>query len=107
MIIVYGEGFSRIKSKTYAIVFVTCDLLCLILQAAGGAVTATAGQDQDGLRRTGINIMIAGLAAQVASLGTFMALAIDYLWRLRRQRQSQSCMASSGGSWKWRGFLWG
>ncbi|KAG2421318.1 hypothetical protein HFD88_005292 [Aspergillus terreus] len=107
VIIVYGEGFSKIKSKTYAIVFVTCDLLCLILQAAGGAVTATAGQDQDGLRRTGINIMIAGLAAQVASLGTFMALAIDYLWRLRRQRQSQSCMASSGGSWKWRGFLWG
>ncbi|KAL5358591.1 RTA1 like protein-domain-containing protein [Aspergillus floccosus] len=107
VIIVYGESFSRIKSKTYAIVFVTCDLLCLILQAAGGAATATAGQDQDDLRRTGVNIMITGLAAQVVSLGTFMALAIDYLWRLRRQRQSQPCLASSGGSWKWRGFIWG
>ncbi|RHZ64932.1 RTA1 domain-containing protein [Aspergillus thermomutatus] len=106
VIIIYGESFSRIKSRTYAIVFVTCDLLCLILQAAGGAVTATAGREQDGLRHTGINIMITGLAAQVASLGAFMALAIDYLWRLRRQRQSQSCMASSGVSWKWRGFLW-
>ncbi|KAF4233393.1 hypothetical protein CNMCM8980_000407 [Aspergillus fumigatiaffinis] len=107
VIIVYGEGFSRIKSRTYAIIFVTCDLLCLVLQAAGGAVTATAGRDQDGLRHTGVNIMITGLAAQVASLGAFMALAIDYLWRLRRHRQSQSCMFSSGGSWKWTGFLWG
>ncbi|RHZ67298.1 hypothetical protein CDV55_107863 [Aspergillus turcosus] len=107
VIMIYGESFSRIKSRTYAIVFVTCDLLCLILQAAGGAVTATAGQDQDDLRRTGINIMITGLAAQVASLGAFMALAIDYLWRLRRQGQLQSRMFPSGGSWKWRGFLWG
>ncbi|GKZ18429.1 hypothetical protein AbraIFM66951_000988 [Aspergillus brasiliensis] len=89
VIMVYGEGFSRIKSRTYAIFFVTCDLLCLILQAAGGAVTATAGRDQDGLRHTGVNIMITGLAAQVVSLGAFMALVIDYIWRLRRHRQSQ------------------
>ncbi|OJJ67813.1 hypothetical protein ASPBRDRAFT_199515 [Aspergillus brasiliensis CBS 101740] len=107
VIIVYGEGFSRIKSRTYAIFFVSCDLLCLILQAAGGAVTATAGRDQDGLRHTGVNIMITGLAAQVVSLGAFMALVIDYMWRLRRHRQSQPCMFSSGGSWKWRGFLCG
>ncbi|PKX99676.1 RTA1 domain-containing protein [Aspergillus novofumigatus IBT 16806] len=107
VIVVYGEGFSRIKSRTYAIIFVTCDLLCLILQAAGGAFTATAGRDQDGLRHTGVSIMITGLAAQVASLGAFMALAIDYLWRLRRHRQSQSCMLSSGGSRTWTGFLWG
>ncbi|GIJ97925.1 hypothetical protein Aspvir_000031 [Aspergillus viridinutans] len=63
VIIVYGEGFSRIKSRTYAIIFVACDLLCLILQAAGGAVTATAGRDQDDLRHTGVNIMIAGSGA--------------------------------------------
>lgn len=70
-------------------------------------MTATAGRDQDGLRHTGINIMITGLAAQVASLGAFMALALDYLWRLRRHRQSQSCVFSVGGCWQWRGFLWG
>ncbi|GMG10674.1 unnamed protein product [Aspergillus oryzae] len=56
---------SRIRPKTYARIFITCDLICLVLQAAGGAITATAGQEQDGLRQTGINIMIAGLASQL------------------------------------------
>ncbi|KAL4772357.1 RTA1 like protein-domain-containing protein [Aspergillus nidulans var. acristatus] len=114
VIIIYGEKSSRLRAKSYAKIFVACDLLCLVLQAAGGAVTATAGRNQDGLRRIGINVMIAGLAAQVVCLGTFMVLAGDYVRRLRGLRtgnyagpDSAASAGSIGGGWIWKGFLWG
>ncbi|CEL10652.1 hypothetical protein ASPCAL13768 [Aspergillus calidoustus] len=112
IITIYGSGISRLQPATYAKIFVTCDILCLVLQAAGGAVTATAGRDQDGLRQTGINIMIAGLAAQVVCLGVFMGLAGEFFWRVKREQrwrgQDHEARGTSGGlDWKWKGFLWG
>ncbi|OOO05032.1 RTA-like protein [Aspergillus oryzae] len=105
VIVVYGASMSRIRPKTYARIFITCDLICLVLQAAGGAITATAGQEQDGLRHTGINIMIAGLASQVVALGSFMILCGDYVWRLKRH--VRVVPQPVDGDWKWKGFLIG
>ena len=105
VIIVYGASISRIKPKAYARIFISCDLICLVLQAAGGAITATAGQEQDGLRHTGINIMIAGLASQVVALGSFMILCGDYVWRLKRHVRVVPQPVDS--DWKWKGFLIG
>ncbi|KAL4984490.1 RTA1 like protein-domain-containing protein [Aspergillus falconensis] len=114
VIVIYGEKCSRLKAKSYAKIFFACDLLCLVLQAAGGAVTATAGRNQDSLRGIGINVMIAGLAAQVVCLGAFMVLAGDYARRLRVLRtgncagpDSVASAGSTGGGWTWKGFLWG
>ena len=39
---VYGTHFSRIQPRTYTITFVSCDLVSLILQAAGGAIASIA-----------------------------------------------------------------
>ncbi|KAL6231529.1 hypothetical protein BDW75DRAFT_42576 [Aspergillus navahoensis] len=114
VIIIYGEQSSRLKAKSYAKIFVACDILCLVLQAAGGAITATAGRDQDSLRRTGINVMIAGLAAQVVCLAAFMILVGDYARRLLALRRGNyaspgnaASAGSLGGGWRWKGFLWG
>jgi hypothetical protein len=63
---------------------VSCDLLSLILQAAGGAITSIADADQQSLAQTGVNIMIAGLASQVASLVLFMVLCLDFAWRVKK-----------------------
>ncbi|KAL0258566.1 phospholipid-translocating ATPase rsb1 [Diplodia seriata] len=82
IVVVYGQHVSRIAPRTYAIIFVCCDLLSLILQAAGGALTATADKDQPDLRNTGVNIMIAGLATQVASLAAFILLCAEFAWRV-------------------------
>lgn len=82
IVIVYSEDISRLKPRTYTIIFVLCDSLSLVLQAAGGAITSTADDDQPDLRQTGINIMIAGLASQVASLGIFLCLCADFAWRV-------------------------
>jgi hypothetical protein len=103
VITVYGEECSRLKPRTYTYIFVTCDLISLVLQAAGGAVTSIA--DEKSLRDTGINIMIAGLAVQVVSLVVFSVLAIEYGVRAVRARRMHS--EKRRASWKRRSFLLG
>lgn len=60
------------------------DFLSLVLQAAGGAISATA--DDKATSDTGVNVMIAGLSTQVASLFLFMLLAAEFAWRVRTRR---------------------
>ena len=75
-----------------------CDIFSLVLQSAGGALA-------DGGDQTGINIMIAGLACQVASLAIFMLLCADYArcvkmegrGQISRSRESINKMGSSVG----------
>ncbi|KAK5951665.1 phospholipid-translocating ATPase rsb1 [Knufia fluminis] len=71
---------TRLKPMTYTKIFVTFDIISLILQAAGGGLAATA-DDQAG-SDMGINVMIAGLAFQVVSLLIFIGLCSDFAWRL-------------------------
>jgi hypothetical protein len=62
----------------------SCDFICLVLQATGGAITSTFGgqsQGEEAMRETGVNVMIGGLAFQVVSLLLFMLYAICYAWR--------------------------
>ena len=40
-----------------------------------------------GTGQTGINIMIAGLASQVASLFAFVLLCADFAWKVRKNRE--------------------
>lgn len=103
---VHGEDISRIRPNTYTIIFVSCDILSLILQAAGGALTSIA--DTQSLSDTGVNIMIAGLAFQVFSLALFMALSLEFAFRVRRhpEHKNESTIALRNSP-KWKGFLVG
>ncbi|CAG8247719.1 unnamed protein product [Penicillium salamii] len=103
IITVYGERYSRLKPRTYVYIFVTCDLISLILQAAGGAVTSIA--DEQSLRDTGVNIMIAGLVFQVASIVIFCVLVIEYGIRAARGRRVHC--EKRRADWKKRSFLIG
>ncbi|GAQ08722.1 sphingoid long-chain base transporter RSB1 [Aspergillus lentulus] len=108
IVVVYGEGISRLKPRTYTIIFVLCDFLSLVLQAAGGAITSTADHDQQDLRQTGINIMIAGLASQVASLGVFLCLCADFAWRVYKNPDKlEESMYHVRKTLKWKAFLIG
>ncbi|KAL8635922.1 MAG: hypothetical protein Q9228_006634, partial [Teloschistes exilis] len=64
IILVYGEHLARFKPRTYTIIFISCDVFSLVLQAIGGAMADTADAGSDA-QQTGINVMIAGLAFQV------------------------------------------
>ncbi|KAL4864582.1 hypothetical protein BDV12DRAFT_176017 [Aspergillus spectabilis] len=91
IVIVYlGEDISRLKPRNYAIVFISCDTLALILQSAGGALTS-ATDDAAG-RDIGVNIMIAGLAFQVAALTLFIALAVEFAIRYRRRSRKDASL---------------
>ncbi|OQD79301.1 hypothetical protein PENANT_c055G06260 [Penicillium antarcticum] len=109
IVIVYGEDISRIRPRTYTILFVTCDIIALVLQAAGGAITSIADLDQKSLRDTGVNIMIAGLAFQVASLTLFIVLASEFALRVRRSSEDMknASTASVRSGLKWKMFLLG
>jgi hypothetical protein len=90
----------------------TCDFVCLVLQAVGGAITSTSAGFSDeakAMRQTGVDIMISGLSFQVLSLFAFMLYASIYSWRwhfatiLRARR----CMSSARVSLWWRGMVIG
>ncbi|KAH0557084.1 hypothetical protein GP486_005125 [Trichoglossum hirsutum] len=74
-----GAEISRFKPRTYACVFVFCDVISILLQVVGGAITASARDNyQDAnarrVRQKGVHIMLGGLAYQVFSLTLFMIL---------------------------------
>ncbi|GJP97234.1 hypothetical protein CBS115989_6515 [Aspergillus niger] len=110
IIIIYGAEISRLKPKTYTYLFVFCDLVSLILQAAGGAITSTADADQADLAQTGIDIMIAGLASQVVSLVLFMGLCADFayrVWKNPGKLNGDFRMREVRRSMVWKGILGG
>ncbi|EFY94485.2 RTA-like protein [Metarhizium robertsii ARSEF 23] len=92
LIVVHGAYLARFAPRTYTIIFVTCDVVSLALQATGGAFAATDGDSN--LKHTGVNVMIAGLSFQVASLWTFIILSGDFGWRLRGLNGVQEQKAS-------------
>ncbi|KAJ5779812.1 hypothetical protein N7457_007532 [Penicillium paradoxum] len=110
IVVIYGESISRLRPRTYTIVFILCDLISLLLQAAGGAITSIADSDQYDLAQAGINIMIAGLASQVASLAIFMALCLDFAWQVRKNQHELSPeprMIELRNSVRWKAFIAG
>ena len=81
LVIVFGAGFSRLRPQRYTQIFITCDVLSLALQGAGGGLASSAGPGDRGLLHAGNDLMIAGLASQVFTLLIFAVLAADYFIR--------------------------
>lgn len=80
-----GPEACRFPVKIYVWVFVPCDIVSLILQSVGGALSSTSvGGD-----KSGEYITLAGLAFQVFTLTVFTAMALDYLFRYISYRKSQ------------------
>jgi hypothetical protein len=80
IVVVYGESFSRIRPRTYSILFIGFDFFSLVLQGGGGGLAASSENNRNA-EQTGINIMLAGLSFQVFSLLLFMALCAEFGWR--------------------------
>ncbi|PLB47686.1 putative RTA1 domain protein [Aspergillus steynii IBT 23096] len=87
IVIAYGEKIPFFRARTYTILFITCDIIALILQAAGGAIASTA--DDKDTSDIGINIMVAGVSWQVFSLFLFVGLCTDFALRTRRAAAHQ------------------
>ncbi|ODV93596.1 hypothetical protein PACTADRAFT_29706, partial [Pachysolen tannophilus NRRL Y-2460] len=75
---VYGEHFSRLKPIYYSYVFVSCDILSLVIQALGGGIAGTATANDES-NTTGTHVFVGGLALQVFSMAIFLCFMFDFL----------------------------
>lgn len=106
IIVVYGEHTSRFRPRTYTITFIFCDFLSLLLQAAGGALASSANTQHD--LQIGIDVMLAGLGLQVASLSLFVAFCAEFAWGLTKQPHNLNpAYAELRATGLWKGFLYG
>jgi hypothetical protein len=83
---VYGAHLSYFKPRTYTLVFCTCDLISIVLQALGGAIASTSHTVSSS--DEGRNIMLAGLIFQVISLFIFAGAAGWFALRVWRAQGS-------------------
>lgn len=80
-----SPSLSRFPARYYTYIFITCDLISLVLQAAGGGTAATADGNMSQLD-VGDHMMMAGLAFQVFTLIIFGALSLEFAFRAWRAR---------------------
>ncbi|KAK7024815.1 RTA1-like protein [Favolaschia claudopus] len=72
-----GPCYSRLSPKLYTRIFLTCDIIALIVQGGGGGIAASSHK-----RETvdlGGNIMLGGIIFQFIALIFYSALAADFL----------------------------
>lgn len=77
-------ALSRVRPTLYPWIFVPADITCLLVQAIGGSLAASAGYTNMALLSAGNHAIIAGIALQVVVLGFFGAVCLDYYVRVRR-----------------------
>lgn len=87
-----SPSLSRFQPRLFYYIFIPCDIVSLVLQAAGGALSTTSS----GTSQTGVNLALVGLSFQVLTIVLFCGFFGDYLVRYFR-RQSPSRRADGGG----------
>ena len=83
-IVYLAPELSRFRPQLVYWVFIPFDVVCLILQAAGGALSTNSSSGD----RSGVNVSMAGLVLQVIVLTAFTACFADYMiryWRSGRR----------------------
>lgn len=83
LIIAYGPEFSRLKPRLYTWIFIGCDAISILLQAAGGGV---ASSNDRNISDVGNKIMLSGIIFQVATMTVCGLLAVEFSWRLYQNR---------------------
>ncbi|KAJ7184984.1 RTA1-domain-containing protein [Mycena filopes] len=79
-----GPVYARLAPMTYTIIFVSCDIAALLIQAAGGSIAAGAS-DLKGAQ-LGAHIMLGGIVFQFGALVLYCCLATDFLLRFAQHR---------------------
>lgn len=78
-IIFLAPTVSRFEPRLFYWIFIPADIVCLVLQAAGGALSTESEGGQ-----VGVDISIAGLVLQVVVIAVFIGAFADYMIRYFR-----------------------
>jgi hypothetical protein len=106
MVRAIGPQYSPIRPVLYPWIFISCDILSLILQAAGGGTAASA--DTEKVTADGGHIMLAGIVFQVATFTFLYILIILYIRNLRSNHHTMTeAQLSVLHSKNFKAFAWG
>ncbi|KAK0238305.1 RTA1-like protein [Armillaria nabsnona] len=75
-----GTGYSRLSPRAYMILFSTCDVLSLVVQAFGGGLASSAVSNGTDPEKGG-HIMLIGVAFQLAVITLYSILGIEFFAR--------------------------
>lgn len=79
-----GPQYSRLPPNWYALIFITVDVIALVIQAIGGGVASAATQKTDGDPNKGGHIMLLGIIIQLVEIGIYVILASGFFWNYSR-----------------------
>lgn len=79
-----GRSSSFLSAKWYTIIFCTCDIVSLVIQAAGGAMASMADTNEQ--QDLGTNIMEGGIVFQLATMTLFGVMVGDFARRISSPR---------------------
>ncbi|KAJ7065674.1 RTA1 like protein-domain-containing protein [Mycena amicta] len=88
-----GVSYSVLSVRLYAWIFVSCDVVALVIQGLGGGL-ASAADTLEGANR-GANIMLGGIGFQFMIIVIFSLLVTDFLIRYLRDAPWRSTPSSS------------
>jgi hypothetical protein len=86
-----GPEHSRLKPKLYPWIFVSCDIGSIVMQAVGGGIAASGGsgnKTNQSILNAGDNLIVAGIAFQVATMSICGLLTLNFYLRVRRAKKS-------------------
>ncbi|KAJ7160614.1 RTA1-domain-containing protein [Mycena crocata] len=72
-----GPAYSRITPRWYTRIFLTCDLIALVIQGGGGGIAASSHKVAS--QKLGGNIMLAGIIFQFIAICVYTACGVDFL----------------------------
>jgi len=84
IVTIVGPQFSRLSPRNYARIFLTADVVALVIQAIGGGMASSA--DTPSGSENGGNVMLAGIIIQLIAITFFAGLAADFVINLSRQK---------------------
>ncbi|GJE86149.1 RTA1 domain-containing protein [Phanerochaete sordida] len=81
---ILGVRYSRLTPRWYTAVFLTCDIVALVIQGLGGGIAADAKTIST--TNLGANVMLAGIVFQLVAMLAFSTLAAEYFYRFAKDR---------------------
>ncbi|KAK6203125.1 RTA1 like protein-domain-containing protein [Scheffersomyces amazonensis] len=81
LVVIHGRQYSILKPLWYSYMFIGCDVLSLVIQAAGGAQASIASNNFENAK-PGTDTMIAGIAFQVVSMSVFSIFWYSFLVKI-------------------------
>ncbi|KAI0026998.1 RTA1 like protein-domain-containing protein, partial [Vararia minispora EC-137] len=81
-----GSRYSRLSSRLYSRIFLTCDIIALIVQGLGGGIAASANNGDQKQANLGGNIMLGGIIFQLVAIILYSSLATEFFLRYVKDR---------------------